>query len=142
MKLDVNYIARRQRELGLSRRDMASAMNVSFARITSLHNGKHHGSFNLTEMGRLADVLACHPRDLLLRDHTTAAAATDADSLRMQVIGALLQAAKSPVTTATLAKATASDLPQIEAALSHLATDLKRVGLGIRRNTLDRKSVV
>ena len=36
MRLDVTFIGRRQRELGLSRRDIANALSISLARVTNL----------------------------------------------------------------------------------------------------------
>lgn len=137
MKLNVEFIARRQRELGLSRRAVASAVNVSLTRVTNLYDGKHKGTFTLDQVGRLADALACRAGDLLLHDNATPAASPCADELLMQAIGALLQSANGPVSAATLAKATGTDLLVIEAALSQLAIELERVGLAIRRNTND-----
>lgn len=137
MKLDVAYIARRQRELGLSRRDVASALNVSLTRLTSLLAGRCQGTFSLAEVGRLADTLACPPSDLVREGGEEPKESTGGDQAPIAVIGALLHAADGPVSVATLAAATGTDLDVVEVALAELDRRLERLGLTIRRNTND-----
>lgn len=137
MKLDIDLIARRQRELSLSRRAVATAMNVSLTRLTNLLEGKYQGSFTLSEVGRLADALACRPEDLLAREPDPADTSPGTDPDCVATVAALLQAAQGSVGVATLAKAVGTDLAGIESALAELEPALNGIGLALRRNTND-----
>lgn len=137
MRLDVTFIGRRQRELGLSRRDIANALSISLARVTNLYAMKYHGTFTLVEVGRLADTLACSPERLIAHDHDEQGDSGNEGGALLPRIGALLRAADGPVSVATLADVLDTDLDDIEAALERLDEELTRLGLAVRRNTND-----
>lgn len=136
MQLNIDYLARRQRELGISRREIARALNITLTRLTNLYEGNFHGTFTLEQLGQLADTLACQPVQLLLGDDSVIEP-TDTSTPSEAVIGSLLMSANGPVALATLAEAMGTDLATTEAAVTQLDAELQRVGLAIRRNSND-----
>jgi transcriptional regulator with XRE-family HTH domain len=136
MKLNVNYISRRQRELGLSRREIARALNITLTRVTSLYQGNFHGTFTLEQLGRLADALTCPLGQLLLHEKSEVDL-DGAEDAPIDVIASLLMSADGPVSLSTLAEALGTDLAVTEAAVLKLDAELECVGLAIRRSSND-----
>jgi transcriptional regulator with XRE-family HTH domain len=135
MKLNTEFIARRQRELGLSRREIARALNTTITRMSNIYRSTYNGTVTLEQLGRLADVLACPPERLLMSDRNPEANATETDSL--PTLAALLLSAGQPVGIATLAKILGTELATVDAALDDLSAQLERIGLTVRRSTND-----
>ena len=65
MKLDIELIDRRRRELGLPTRQVAQAVDIDAVRMARLLEGSPAGSLSLDEFERLTDTLGLKPSDLL-----------------------------------------------------------------------------
>src|SRR4051794_35414915 len=75
--VNFNYIRVRRIELGLTRKALATACLVSDRYLVGLEQGDNHAQMPLMTLVRLADALGVTPRELLLSDEPSAAAADD-----------------------------------------------------------------
>lgn len=135
MTLDTDMIRRRRVEVGLSHRAVAAALGVSAAVIKGIEKGTNHGDLAVSQLARLADVLAVDVADLITRPEPAdpyATAPSPADDAA--VVGSLLAATGVLTPTTALAEATGWPLARIHDALTDLADRLPATGHRLRRH--------
>ena len=133
MKLDIELIDRRRRELGLPTRQVAQAVDIDAVRMARLLEGSPAGSLSLDEFERLTDTLGLKPSDLL--------ETADAEKQPPQTIASIggLLAAVHPkgLTAAAIARALGLETDAAIAALDALDHQLATVGMTLQTHTND-----
>lgn len=139
MNLNTTFIRRRQRELGLSRRQLASGTGISGTRADQILDDKNHHSLTIANLTALAETLGCSVHDLLTpADQPNPAQRSSADTADLPAtLGALLLTAPKAVSGSGLANATGHELEAVTEALRTLDRRLAHVGMAVRRDTND-----
>ncbi len=127
--LDVDLIARRRTELGMSQRALAAEAGLNPAAVSVLESGGNHAEFPLRSVKRLADALALPLRSLFRLEAADAREPTADDML----VEALLVRFGKGVQRQEIARVLGWDLARTADALDALRSRLEATGVVLHR---------